>query len=145
MTVTPKRMCRREPLEKEHMSKNGVIKVNDQAKISGLSPVWMHDQSAHGAGKPKPMGEKLKLKGGPGSFIFRNENSRLHLLEVDQPPKSIFNIGTTRHNKFMPDGVQFLPVCSGMTLTEKPTRILDWIEKQGGRTSKREITGKIGQ
>lgn len=133
-------MCRREPLEREHMSKNGVIKVNDQTKLSGLSPVWMHDQSAHGEGKSPFSGEKLRLKGSPGLFIFRNENSRLHLLETDQQPKSIFNTGTTRHNQFMPDGIKYNPICSGFTLTEKPTRILDWIEKTQGTRAKREIT-----
>jgi len=43
MTVTPKRQSRKEPVEKEHMSKKGVINITDQQKLSSLSPVWMHD------------------------------------------------------------------------------------------------------
>lgn len=43
MTVTPRRQSRREPIDKEQMSKNGVFKITDQRRISGLSPVWMHD------------------------------------------------------------------------------------------------------
>lgn len=30
MTVTPRRQSRREPIEKEHLSKNGVLKIMDQ-------------------------------------------------------------------------------------------------------------------
>lgn len=92
------------------MSKNGVLKITDQRKISGLSPVWMHDQSAHGPGKPAPSGEKVEFKGVPASYIFRKENSRLLLVDANQPDNSVFNIGTTRHNQFMPDGVKYNPI-----------------------------------
>jgi hypothetical protein len=50
------------------------------------------------------------------------------LVEPEQPTKSIFSIGNTRHNAFMPDGPRFNPVHSGLKLTEKPTRIIEWIE-----------------
>lgn len=83
MTVTPRRQSRREPIDKEQMSKNGVLKITDQRRISGLSPVWMHDQSAHGLGKPAASGQKVAFKGVPASYIFRKENSRLLLVDAD--------------------------------------------------------------
>ena len=83
----------------------------------------------------------------PASYIFRKENSRLLLVDADQPEKSVFNIGTTRHNQFMAGGVKYNPIFSGIKLTEKPTRILEWIENSGsvGKSKTREVTSKIGQ
>jgi hypothetical protein len=88
------------------------------------------------------------LKGLPASYIFRKENSRLLLVESDQPNRSVFNIGTTRHNQFMPDGVKYNPIFSGIKLSDKPTRMIEWIENAGSSFSKskaREITSKIGK
>ncbi|MFO0117460.1 MAG: hypothetical protein ACK521_07565 [bacterium] len=84
----------------------------------------------------------------PASYIFRKENSRLLLVESDQPNRSVFNIGTTRHNQFMPDGVKYNPIFSGIKLSDKPTRMIEWIENAGSSFSKsktREITSKIGK
>lgn len=80
MTVTPKRQSRREPIEKEHISKNGVIKITDQKKLSGMSPVWMHDQS-FGIGKPGPSRPRVELKGVPANCLLRKEGHRLMLQE----------------------------------------------------------------
>jgi hypothetical protein len=90
----------------------------------------------------------VDFKGVPGSFIFRKENSRLLLVDSDQPDKSVFNIGTTRHNQFMADGIKYNPIFSGIKLSEKPTRMIEWIESASsslGKSKTREITSKIGK
>jgi hypothetical protein len=88
MTVTPKRQSRKAPVEKEHTSKNGKINVQDQRRISGLSPVWMQDQSAFGKDKPEPIGKPIhftkadSLRTVPKQ-ILREENNRLVMVDTD--------------------------------------------------------------
>jgi hypothetical protein len=48
----------------------------------------------------------------------------------------------------MPDGVKYNPIFSGIKLSDKPTRMIEWIENAGSSFSKsktREITSKIGK
>lgn len=105
-------MNRREPIEKEQASKHGVIKITDQMKCSGMAPSWMHDQSAHGKGKPVPSGEKVAIKGVLPPTSLRAELRRMIPMDVAQPARSVFNIGSTRQNAFMSPsmGVKFMPV-----------------------------------
>jgi len=66
--------------------------------------------------------------------------------EPDQPLKSIFNLGTTRHNQFMPaiEGVKYVPVYSHMKLTMNPSRTFEWIDKPSRNKKGEFITSKIG-
>ena len=59
-------------------------------KVNVLSPVWMQvEHEAPGADPMMPYGVKHGI---------RKENNRTFLVEKSQPKRSVFSIGSTRHN-----------------------------------------------
>lgn len=82
ITVTPKSMNRKKPLEKGGIG-------GDATKTSILTPSWMQ------IGFPKNQTDFMKgtCQGG-----LRQENNRTFLTDKEQPKKSIFSIGNFRHN-----------------------------------------------
>ena len=87
ITLTPKTMNRRKPLEREGAA-------NDNTKTSILTPSWMQIPiDKNSAPKSDPMG--LAIFGGG---ILRKENNRTYLVEKEQPKRSVFEAGSMRHN-----------------------------------------------
>ena len=82
ITVTPRGKNRKRPVEK--------LSLGNASKVNQLSPVWM--QVEH----EKPGADPLKP-----SVVHhgvRYESNRTFLVEKKQPLRSIFDIGTMRHN-----------------------------------------------
>ena len=82
ITVNPQEMDRKHPLEKS--------KLGDVTKVNVLSPEWM--QVNH----QKPGPDPLKAISPP--VAMKSETNRTILVEKNQPKRSIFNLGTFRHN-----------------------------------------------
>ena len=82
ITVTPRRKDRKHPIEKQTLG--------DVKKVNVLSPVWM--QVEHKAPDSDPM-IPTSVKHG-----VRHETNRTFLVEKKQPRRSIFALGTMRHN-----------------------------------------------
>lgn len=82
ITVTPKEKNRKRPIEK--------LKLGDATKVNQLSPVWM--QVEHEKPGPDPLRPKVVHHG------VRQEANKTFLVEKNQPMRSIFDLGTTRHN-----------------------------------------------
>jgi hypothetical protein len=86
ITLTPKAMNRRKPLEREG-------NANDNTKTSILTPSWMQIPiDPNSAPKSDPMGSAIFGK------ILRQENNRTYLVEKEQPKRSVFEGGSMRHN-----------------------------------------------
>lgn len=86
ITLTPKAMNRRKPLEREG-------NANDNTKTSILTPSWMQIPiDANSVPKSDTMGQAIFGK------ILRQENNRTYLVEKDQPKRSVFEGGSMRHN-----------------------------------------------
>ena len=82
ITVDAKNQNRNHPVEKQ--------KLGDVKKVNVLSPEWM--QVTHKKPGPDPL-EAASVKHG-----VRQEVNRTFLVEKSQPKKSIFDIGSHRHN-----------------------------------------------
>jgi len=111
-------MNRKQPIEKE--------RLGDASKVNVLSPTWM--QVTH----EKPGPDPLKLIGAKteDGIIVKAENNRTILVEKNQPKRSIFNIGSFRHNVHsndLADQWKNSAVNSGK-FSERPVRLLNWDE-----------------
>lgn len=86
LTVDPKSMSRKNAFEKKMKG--------DIHQASLMSPQWM--QQSHG----KPDKETIKQFKGLSAARrnLRCESNRILMIEKNEPPKSIFNLGQTRHN-----------------------------------------------
>lgn len=82
ITVGTQSQDRKHPVEKQ--------KLGDVKKVNVLSPEWM--QVTHKMPGPDPL-EAVSVKHG-----VRKETNRTFLVERSQPKKSVFEIGSHRHN-----------------------------------------------
>ena len=129
ITVTPRSMNRRKPLERSGNS-------NDNTKTSILTPSWMQI--------PIPLNSIPKNPLHPTTFgCLRKENNRTYLAENDQPQKSIFSLGAFRHNVAFAD--QAAEGQSSPRLAMKPTNMFEWKENIGKQKyDSQPISNKIG-
>ena len=82
ITVTPRRKNRARPIEKQ--------RLGDASKVNVLSPVWMQVQ--HKKPGPDPLSPTCFLSGP------RKETNRTFLVEKQQPSRSVWDIGSMRHD-----------------------------------------------
>ena len=82
ITISPKTLDRKKPIEKE--------RLGDASKVNALSPAWM--QVSHKKPGPDPLITTAVKHG------VRHEANRTFLVEKNQPQRSIFNLGSFRHN-----------------------------------------------
>ena len=91
MTVTPRAKNRKRPVEK--------ARLGPASKVNQLSPVWM--QVEHEKPGPDPLKANVVHHG------VRQEANRTFLVEKKQPLRSIFDIGSMRHNVHSDEQKQF--------------------------------------
>ena len=131
ITVTPRKKDRKHPIEKQALG--------DVKKVNVLSPVWM--QVDHKAPEHDPM-QPFSVKTG-----VRKEVNRTFLVEKKQPRRSIFALGSVRHNvptKEEADKYQQQAIDRGFAAF-KEDRIFEWKEKQGQQGYDRaQVSPKIG-
>jgi len=72
---------------------------------------------------------------------LRCEDKRVLIAERNQLPKSIFNIGQTRHNVWSKADLEQ----SMRSVSDKPTCLLEWKEDTSKQRFERKIQGKIGE
>jgi hypothetical protein len=135
ITVSPKTMNRKEPIEK--------IRLGDASKVNVLSPTWM--QVTH----EKPGPDPLRVIGAMAKdgVIVKAENNRTILVEKSQPKRSIFNIGSFRHNVHSEDLAnqwKNAAIQSGK-FSERPSRLLEWNEPERSKQKfDKNVSPKIG-
>ena len=70
------------------------------------------------------------------------EKNRVYLQEKDQPGKSVFNIGSLRHDVHNPEDAGII---NGKPPAGRPSRLIEWNEKLESQTyDQRRIAPKIG-
>lgn len=84
ITVAPDNLSRKKPIEKQ-------FQASDNTKTSVLTPSWMKIDAPN-----RVQGDTMK--GRVEKFGLREESNRTFLTDKQQPGKSIFSIGSVRHN-----------------------------------------------
>ena len=131
ITVSPQTLDRKRPVEKE--------RLGDASKVNALSPAWM--QVSHAKPGPDPLCADSVKHG------VRAESNRTFLVEKSQPQRSIFNLGSFRHNVHsveQRDHWQKKAIDSGLVSTQ-PVRLIEWSEPNRDKQSfDKHVTSKIG-
>ena len=138
LTVTPNKMSRTKPLEKESPTNNPMGSVaTDQNDISKLSPTWMQRNQERGrAIVKKHQFEVADTIRSVPSIVLKGEGSRIFMVDKQQPSRSVFSIGDARHNVQHKGIPQAVATKTG-SIDLNPRRI-EWYEKgfqgkEGGR------------
>ena len=131
ITVSPRTLDRKHPVEKE--------RLGDASKVNALSPAWM--QVSHAKPGSDPLGPTSVKHG------VRAEANRTFLVEKEQPMRSIFNLGSFRHNVHsvgQRDHWQSHALASG-GVSAQPQRLIQWDEPNPGKQSfDQPVAAKIG-
>ena len=132
ITVTPRHKNRKRPIEKQALG--------DVKKVNVLSPVWM--QVDHVTPEHDPMKPYGVTHG------IRKETNRTFLVEKSQPKRSVFSIGSTRHNVASIEDArhwQQVAVDKGFVSVTNPDRMIGWKEEPGKQSYDRgRVSPKIG-
>ena len=130
ITVAPENQNRKHPMEKD--------KLEDFSKTNKLSPEWM--QTNH----EKPGTDPLKAVGCYNNA--RKERARLIIAEKVQPPRSVFNIGTFRHNVANEEqAAQSMAEAVKNGMVMHPVRMIEWNETNPKKQSyDKHVSPKIG-
>ena len=113
--------------------------MGDASKVNQLSPVWM--QVEHEKPGPDPLRPHAILVG------VRQESNRQFLVERQQPLRSIFDIGTTRHNVHSTEDKEYWQKKAVETgnVSNEPQRLVNWKEPQKYIDNYHsQVKGKIG-
>ena len=131
ITVGTETQDRKHPVEKQ--------RLGDFKKVNVLSPEWM--QVTHTKPGTDPL-EAATVKHG-----VRQEVNRTFLVEKNQPKKSVFEIGSHRHNlptRELTDEWQKKAVDQGK-LTLNPHRMIHWDEPEPQKQKyDKHVSPKIG-
>ena len=112
ITVNTKNPDRKHPVEKQALG--------DVKKVNVLSPTWM--QLQYNKPGPDPLCQ-VGVKHG-----VRKETNRTFLVEKTQPQRSLFALGSVRHNvhfKHEKDAIMEKALKDG-TITERAVNMLEW-------------------
>jgi hypothetical protein len=118
LTVNPDNMSRKNAFEKKQKE--------DMHKTSFMSPQWMHTQAKRDEENHKQFKAQSVFRQN-----IRAENNRVFLSDAKELPKSIFNIGSVRHNVMsLGDAANgFSKTTPLRNISVEPVRMIEWAEK----------------
>mmetsp|Transcript_6072 Transcript_6072/g.10304 ORF Transcript_6072/g.10304 Transcript_6072/m.10304 type:complete len:175 (-) Transcript_6072:32-556(-) len=131
ITVNPQVMDRTRPIEK--------MRLGDASKVNMLSPNWM--QLTHKKPDHDPL-FPIGVKHG-----VRQENNRLFLVEKSQPQRSMFSLGSMRHNVQSVEmrNHSLTQALKTGNVTQKAARLIEWKEPLMERQKyDKPVSPKIG-
>lgn len=130
ITVERERPSRKRPVEKAHLG--------DATKTNRLSPQWMQILAE------KPLYDPMK----PSAAIVgvRAEKNRTILIDKDQPKRSIYDLGSVRHNVHSKEEAQshMASALKSGKVVAKPVRFIEWLENCPTQKYDGKISPKIG-